>query len=60
MNDGMEQLGFFGNEAQINLQKRYYRLWQYLKAHPRLSFVGWHLPRQLLLMNFVLLWKNTG
>ncbi|HSG18144.1 MAG TPA: GNAT family N-acetyltransferase [Anaerolineae bacterium] len=40
MNDGMEQLGFFGNEAQINLQKRYYRLWQYLKAHPRLSFVG--------------------
>ena len=40
MSDGMEQFEFFGNESQINLQQRYYRLWQYLKAHPRLSFVG--------------------
>lgn len=40
MGDGMEQFEFFGNESQINLQQRYYRLWQYLKAHPRLSFVG--------------------
>ena len=36
----MEQLEFFGNETQLNLQQRYYRLWPYLKAHPRLSFVG--------------------
>ena len=40
MNDGIKQFEFFGNESQINLQQRYYRLWQYLKAHPRLSFVG--------------------
>ncbi len=36
----MEQFEFFGNETQLNLQQRYYRLWPYLKAHPRLSFVG--------------------
>jgi len=36
----MEQLEFFGNETQRNLQQRYYRLWPYLKAHPHLSFVG--------------------
>ena len=36
----MEQLEFFGNETQLTLQQRYYRLWPYLKAHPRLSFVG--------------------
>jgi len=36
----MEQFEFFGDEFQINLQQRYYRLWQYLKVHPRLSFVG--------------------
>ncbi|UCG23945.1 MAG: GNAT family N-acetyltransferase [Chloroflexota bacterium] len=36
----MEQFEFFGNDSQVKLQQRYYRLWQYLKAHPRLSFVG--------------------
>lgn len=36
----MEQLEFFGNENQRNLQKKYYRLWPYLKADTRLSFVG--------------------
>lgn len=36
----MEELEFFGNKTQINLQQRYYRLWPYLKSHPRLSFVG--------------------
>lgn len=36
----MHMFEFFGNESQVNLQKRYYRLWPYLKAHPRLSFVG--------------------
>ena len=36
----MEQFEFFGSESQVNLQQRLYRLWQYLKAHPRLSFAG--------------------
>lgn len=36
----MEKLECFGNERAVNLQQRYYRLWQFLKAHPRLSFVG--------------------
>lgn len=36
----MEKLEFFGNDTQVNLQKRYYRLWPFLKSHPRLSFVG--------------------
>ena len=36
----MDQLEFFGSESQVNLQQRYYRLWQYLKVHPRLSFGG--------------------
>jgi RimJ/RimL family protein N-acetyltransferase len=36
----MDKYEFFGNESQVNLQKRNYRLWPYLKAHPRLSFVG--------------------
>ena len=40
MSDGMEGFEFFGDEAQINLQRRYYRLWQYLKVHPRLAFAG--------------------
>ena len=36
----MKQLEFFGNQIQQILQQRYYRLWPYLKVHPRLSFVG--------------------
>jgi predicted acetyltransferase len=40
LSEGMEQFEFFGDESQINLQQRCYRLWQYLKAHPRLSFGG--------------------
>ena len=36
----MDQFEFFGNEYQVKLQQRYYRLWPYLKAHPRLSFAG--------------------
>jgi ribosomal protein S18 acetylase RimI-like enzyme len=36
----MEELECFGNEDEVNLQQRYHRLWPYLKAHPRLSFVG--------------------
>lgn len=35
-----EQLELFGSDSQIKLQQRYYRLWPYLKAHPRISFVG--------------------
>ena len=36
----MRQFEFFGDESQITLQRRYYRLWQYLKVHPRLAFTG--------------------
>lgn len=36
----MDQFEFFGNEYQVKLQQRYYRLWPYLKAHLRLSFAG--------------------
>lgn len=36
----MDKFEFFGSESQVIVQKRYYRLWPYLKAHPRLSFVG--------------------
>ena len=36
----MDQFEFFGSESQVNLQQRLYRLWQYLRAHPRLSFAG--------------------
>lgn len=38
--DTIGQFEFFGDEEQIRLQQRYYRLWQYLKVHQRLSFVG--------------------
>lgn len=40
MSDETEEFEFFGDESQIKLQRRYYRLWQYLKAHPRLAFAG--------------------
>ncbi len=36
----MDRFEFFGNESQVKLQQRCYRLWPYLKAHPRMSFVG--------------------
>lgn len=36
----MDALEFFGNETQRKIQERNYRLWPYLKSHPRLSFVG--------------------
>jgi GNAT superfamily N-acetyltransferase len=31
---------FYGDEAQVAQQRRYYRLWRFLQANPRLSFVG--------------------
>lgn len=40
MKPAVDRLEFFGDDAQVNRQHRYYRLWTYLKAHPRLSFVG--------------------
>ena len=40
MRDEVDMLELFGNDSQVNLQNRYYRLWPFLKAHPRLSFVG--------------------
>jgi RimJ/RimL family protein N-acetyltransferase len=36
----VDELEFYGDESQIRLQQRCYRLWPFLKAHPRLSFVG--------------------
>ena len=36
----MDRFEFFGNQAQVNLQKRCYRVWSGLKANPRFSFVG--------------------
>jgi RimJ/RimL family protein N-acetyltransferase len=36
----MDHFEFYGNQAQVNLQQRCYRLWSELKANPRFSFVG--------------------
>jgi RimJ/RimL family protein N-acetyltransferase len=36
----IDECEFFGDEAQIDRQRRYFRLWPFLSAHPRLSFVG--------------------
>lgn len=36
----IDQYEFFGNEAQIKLQRISLRLWPFLKNHPRLSFAG--------------------
>lgn len=40
MKDTISHFEFHGDEDQVRLQQRYFRLWRYLMANPRLSFVG--------------------
>lgn len=40
MDEEIEALELYGTESQTKRQLKYFRLWPYLKAHPRLSFVG--------------------
>lgn len=40
MKETVTNFEFYGDEVQSKLQKRYYRLWRYLEANPRMSFAG--------------------